>query len=257
MGVLESLYRRTYQYFVLKFRSNPLWEDKTFVFIVCSMRSGSTLLKSLLAMAPDTSHLPEVNFEKYTKKEIKNLIRLDPARILILKSPAWYKSVKTYPKIPKIQNAKYIILVRDVYNTVKSIEKMNENVSTFLKTSWSKEQLVNDYWYTLYHNVLQRNRFTGKQAITIRYEDLVQEPEIVTKRLFSFIGSEQKRGVMTYAAPTSYDWQWGMDDGGEKIKTLSVQRPDENYSDKELLAIIKASPKVLKLRAHYGYEDLP
>ena len=39
---------------------------KTVVLIMCSMRSGSTLLKALLAEADDVSHLPEVNYKEYS-----------------------------------------------------------------------------------------------------------------------------------------------------------------------------------------------
>jgi hypothetical protein len=44
-----------------------LFAPKSFVFIASAQRSGSTLLKALMAAAPDVSHLPEVPFHLYGK----------------------------------------------------------------------------------------------------------------------------------------------------------------------------------------------
>jgi len=44
-----------------------IFPRKTIVLIVSSMRAGSTLLKALLAEAPDVSNLPEFNFNAYAK----------------------------------------------------------------------------------------------------------------------------------------------------------------------------------------------
>ena len=48
----------------LKF-PDRLVASKKFVFIASAQRSGSTLLKALLASAADVSHLPEVPFHQY------------------------------------------------------------------------------------------------------------------------------------------------------------------------------------------------
>jgi len=102
-------------------------KNKTIVFIISTMRSGSTLLKSLLANAPDTSHLAEVDFQKYDHTNSWKLKTLSNANILILKKPAPFDQ-QNYPLIPPVKKQKKIILVRDVYETVESIKTMNRKV---------------------------------------------------------------------------------------------------------------------------------
>lgn len=48
----------------LKYPTPMQWQQR-FVLLFSSMRAGSTLLKSLLPLEPDVSHLSEVKLRKY------------------------------------------------------------------------------------------------------------------------------------------------------------------------------------------------
>jgi len=227
-------------------------KSKTIVFIISSMRSGSTLLKSLLANAPDTSHLPETDFQKYNRKNAWKINALSSASIIVLKKPANYNDFG-YPQIPNIKNPKKIILVRDAYETVLSLKKMNEKAYPNLDKQWNLSRLLNEYWYTTYQQILDRIDLQESNTHLIRYEDLLTSPIQCTSSLFQFIGSRQQSGVETYPPPDSYDWSWGKDDGGQVIKTLKVQNIPAERTNQVLFELIQRSDLVNELRSKLGY----
>lgn len=241
------------QYILKKARKvNEARKTKTLVFIISTMRSGSTLVKSLLAQAPDTSHLPEVDFQKYAQGNAWKLKTLSPANIIILKKPAAFEQ-KNYPKIPTFKGSKNIILVRDVYETVVSTKKMIQSTYPSLDATWPYEKLINEYWYTTYHNIINKIQYPNEQTILVRYEDVLKNPIVITQQIFQFIGSIQKEGVENYTPPNTYKWSWGNDDGGQLIQSLKVQNHPRERTNLELLQIIEKSKKVNALRKHFGY----
>lgn len=119
-------------------------KQKSIVFLVCTMRSGSTLLKSLLATAPDISHLPEVDFNNYHGNRSWRLKTLSSDPIILIKKPASFEE-ENYPQLPQLRRSKSIILVRDAYETVRSLKKMVDQVHPHLSKRWGYQELLNDY----------------------------------------------------------------------------------------------------------------
>ncbi len=121
------------------------------------MRSGSTLLKALMAAAPDISSLPETNFQKFqSATAASEIASLCDERIVVLKRPAWFNETKRYPKLPNVPNAKRVIIARDVHTTTASLRKM-----VFRKVeSWAPRSIdnwfANKYWAPVYANLLDR-----------------------------------------------------------------------------------------------------
>lgn len=220
---------------------------KSIVLILGSMRSGSTLLKSLLANAPDISYLPEVDFQKYSGLKALKLKLLAKEEILVLKKPAKYDAVK-YPQVPRLISPKKIILIRDVGPTVNSLIRMNQAIDKN-KFNQSPEELAINYWARTYLNLLDTFEIDNEETLLVKYEDLVSDPIGVTSSLFKFVGSEQMSGVDTYVPPESYKWGWGNDDGGEKIKTLAIQSDNEPLSHQDYYD----HPEVKKLRELFNY----
>jgi len=223
---------------------------KTLILIHSSMRSGSTLLKALLGTAPDVSHIGEYKYKKeffYKYHLYLCSYFLSKKRIIVLKDPMGYRAAKIKYKIPKTSFIKNIVIVRDVYETATSLVHMNKEVN-IAKT---KEEVVN-YWCGAYENILRCLELSKKNTYTIRYEDLLRNPEDITKKLFNFIGSCQTTGVSSYR---SYGgWEWNKDDGGEKIKSLKVKKPNNFIrNDSELINIIQSSRQANFLRSKYGY----
>lgn len=221
---------------------------KQFVIILSSMRSGSTLLKALLAEAPDIEQIPEADFQIPGNRfyVYARLYKLSPSPIVVLKHPSNYSDFRTYPRLPKGE-FKLIRLARNPLDTILSLQKMNE----VLGEEKATEALI-DYWCTTYENL---SRVRHAHLIDVAYEALVTQPRVVTQRLFLFIGSVQKKGVDRYHKPATYEWTWKKDDGGEVIRSLKVQKVSKNYAaHRHLLEQLQSEPRVQSLMALYRLE---
>ena len=226
---------------------------RTIVLMFCSMRSGSTLLKALLAEASDVSNLPETDYRKHyygnPYEFYYNVAQLSPKRIIVLKAPLWFTDINHDYKIPPLKCIKLIALYRDAYEVIKSCEKMIVQVKFDTKT---KEELV-EYWCKTYEKITAIVQ-SFPSSTTLTYEDLLQRPKDITKELFAFIGSRQKEGVKSYHKPDNYEWKWGSDDGGEKIKSMKVTAPETTIrDDQQLVKAIESSQHAQDLRKQLGY----
>lgn len=222
------------------------------------MRSGSTLLKALLAEAEDVSNLPEVNFQtlRDSRTAPARLAQLASEPLVVLKRPAWYHETRSYPRLPALDDFRALVLVRDAYDTVLSLRKM-----TFGRLSpWlgrlTNRWLAERYWATVNLRLRDTLESLAERATLVRYEDLVADPVSETARLFAFIGSRQTAGVDRYRKPASFAWRWGRDDGGEKITSLRVQPPRHPpQREPALLRAIAEAPQVQAVRQWLGYSE--
>lgn len=229
---------------------------KTIALELSAMRSGSTLLKALMAAAPDISSLPETNFQKFQGADaLAAISSLCEERIVVLKRPAWFNETNRYPKLPRVPHAKCVILARDAHTTTASLRKMVFRKAAPLAPHFVDRWLANRYWAPVYANLLKRFPDDGTTHFWIRYEDLVRNPIEWTGKLFRFLGSSRTEGVDSYPKPVDYDWSWGSDDGGDKIRSLSVQMPRVPQSSLDILERIRALPKVAAVRAALGYDQ--
>ena len=191
--------------------------NKNVVLLISAMRSGSTLLKALLATAPDVSDLPEFDFQTLSSAgELWwRVLRQTPERIVVLKRPAWFPEAPTYPRIPEfLSNARKIILVRvNVHDAVISMREMLECTAPEMLPMWPDENLVG-YWCLVHERLLANEFLKQESAFWLTYEQLVDCPEETMKKLFLFIGSSQQEGTSSYEPPKGYEWQWGTDDAG-------------------------------------------
>lgn len=233
-------------------------KHKRVVLVLSTMRSGSTLLKALLATAPDISDLPEINFRKFTTRERRQeLAALAPERTLVLKRPAWFHEGRYYPGHPRGLADRRIVLVRDVYETVESLRRMVFHRATRWMRGVGNRFLVDTYWRRVTERLLALVEADKAGTHLVRYEDLIARPIDETACMFQFVGSRQSHGVDRYNPPT-YPWKWGRDDGSTVIKTLKVQplRPTD-YTNTALLNVIQQSRQVGALRERLGYGALP
>ncbi len=229
------------------------------------MRSGSTLLKALLGEAPDVSHLPEVNFQRYSERRcttpqtaLDSLSRLSDRPILVLKRPAWYHETRRYPRLPNVPNLKTILLVRDVYETVQSLRRMTFRGLARVVGPCVNSWLASGYWAAITENLTRLADVKQQQTMLIRYEDLTADPVTVTSQLFQWLGSERREGVDAYSEPEDAHWRWGRDDGGSRIRSLRVQPPRAHrYEDQRLVRVILGCDRALKMRQALGYPRLP
>lgn len=222
------------------------------VVILSTMRSGSTLLKALLAAAEDVSNLPEIDFQKL--KSMEEVAQLAQEPIKVLKRPAWFNETGRYPALPPFP-AKRIILARDVAATVLSLRKMAFRQAE----GWLPENAVNRwlgtrYWAQVYDRLFERFPADDPSNFWIRYEDLIAQPRQRTAELFAFIGSRQRHGVDEYPPPGDYEWKWGSDDGGPKIRGLKAL-PPRPPRERELNAMkqLHPLPSIAAARRKLGY----
>lgn len=219
------------------------------------MRSGSTLLKALLAEAPDISNLPEKDFQKFCNDQhaMEKLQVLDEHPIIVLKRPGWYNEINRYPRLPKLEGMKTIFLVRDMYETVESLRKMTFRQLAPFVGSMVDGWLAKRYWYGINRSLLESHQDNSIDSYLIRYEDLTANPLVETRKLFQFVGSEQSLGVDTYSKPDDFRWRWGSDDNSDNIKSLKVQsRAPKPRTNARLNKLLEHS-KIAKLRSELGY----
>lgn len=227
------------------------------VLIASTMRSGSTLLKSLLAYAPDVSGLNEVNFQRYAGRNPKldEMWGLAPQRILVLKHPAWFHERARYPRLPGIANRRVIVLVRDVYPTVESLRRMT--LGCFARQSRPKfdRWLAKSYWLPVTRRLLDLHHKSPADVRLVRYEDLIARPQDLTLELFEFIGSVQSVGTDIYSVPNRRAWRpWRIGDRSPKIRSLRVQNPKPTpVTNQRLVELVEADPALSTLRRDLGY----
>lgn len=229
--------------------------DKKSVIIISTMRSGSTLLKALLASNPEVSDLPEVDFQKYKHPKHENdAVELSEHKIVIMKKPAWFNEIRSYPRLPPFSNLQTITLIRDVYSTVMSMRRMVFGPAEKIMRGLGDRFFAETYWAGITENLLQKHEHSDINSILLRYEDLTDNPIDETSRLFKFIGTSNKEGVSSYHPPHSRKWRWGKDDASEKIKSLQVQPlPKPTYDNRKLQKIIQNSSRIQRLRERLGY----
>ncbi len=231
--------------------------DRTIVIELSAMRSGSTLLKALMAAAPDISSLPEVNFAKFQSADApQRIAALCPERIVVLKRPSWFHDARRYPTLPNVPHTRRLILARDVHTNVASLRKMVfRQLEPRLPSGPIDRWLAAKYWAPTYAGLLQRFPHDGRANFWLRYEDLVADPVSWTAQIFAFLGSARAEGVDSYPPPKDYQWKWGSDDGGDKIKSLKVQPNPIPRQAREILARVRHLPIVADTRHRLGYAE--
>jgi hypothetical protein len=217
--------------------------DKKLVYIISCMRSGSTLLKALMATRPDCSDLPEMPFGVSVGFE-------DESEILVFKKPAYYTDFD-YPVIP-VTHSKKIIIIRNPYDTIVSLQKMNLHKKN-PNLQLNDELFLLSYWCIIYKGIYDKILLGPNDYLLIRYDDLVKNPMEVSSEIFKYIGSVETTGIDTYQAPKNYTWRWGSDDGGEVIKSLKVNHIEYPRKNKKLCRLIDSNEEVQFILSAYGF----
>jgi hypothetical protein len=240
-----ALKRCARQLFDLAFYA--LMPKKTIVIIFCTMRSGSTLLKALLAEADDVSHLPEVDFRSFGRNKYafyRRAYRLSKKRIVVLKRPDWFNDKSSLREaVPDLKEIKLIFLFREVDGVVRSLQSL-------FGDNKPKQELI-DYWVRTNEDLLANVSLTKRLYRSVHYEDLLKNPKRITKDLFSFIGSTKEDGVDNYRNPEHFEWEWGSDDGGRLIKSLKV---DVDKLKEAVDPSMRNCKDVQRLRKQLGFE---
>lgn len=212
-----------------------LLRRKKAVYIISAQRSGSTLLKALLANKSSISHLPEVSPEPYAAQKYTAqyyYFRLTREPVIVFKMPRSPRAAN-YPFIgPGID--RYIFLFRNPVDTALSMLETQREVVRLGKmppfekmphgTNGEILEASLHYWLETYRMMSAAAAANTEMQIKyICYEQLVENPAEIIRALLAFIGVDSSEVRTTYDC---YDeergWLWGRDDGGEMIKQKKV-----------------------------------
>lgn len=225
------------------------------VFVMCTLRSGSTLLRVLLNShsrihAPHEIHLRyiSVNLDrKWSERSMREMgFDAETLRYLL-----WDR-----------------ILHRELSGGGKPIivDKTPNNVfiPDHLRAAWPDSRFIfllrhpaaiaesrknwfkgDNYDEDANHDLIRRycealeaarQKYDG---ITVRYEELTQEPERVTREICEFLGIEWEAGMLEYGRQEHGRYKSGLGDWSEKIKSGEVQpaKPPPPETPEALAAI--------------------
>ena len=211
------------------------------VFILCTLRSGSTLLRVLLDShsqihAPHELHLRyiSVNLDRKWSRRSMNEMGLDAGaleyllwdrllhrelsgsgkRLIVDKTP---NNVFMADRIRECwPDARFVFLLRHPAAIARSRQKLHGDDLD----SDENVDLIRRYCEALEH---ARQTYGG---MTVRYEDLTANPPAVTQRLCEFLGVRREPRMLEYGNFDHGPHRFGLGDPAEKIKTGRVQPPE-------------------------------
>lgn len=229
------------------------------VFLLSSVRSGSTLLRVMLnshsqicaphelhlagviARAGETKHSADAMAELgLTRQELQFLLwdrvlsralTNSGKSVLVEKTPAnvfrWRKLHACWP------DARYIILLRHPASMAASWRSAR-------KKDTDAEVVEHIRKYT---TALDRAR-RALPGITVRYEDVTENPERELRRICDYLGVPFEAGMLDYSGSDQSLFRHGMGDWSRKLKSGRVQqaRPLPRPEDvpAELVAVARA-----------------
>ena len=223
------------------------------VFILASIRSGSTLLRMLLGNhsqlhAPHELHLRGVKVHLVKRNSVKAMreLGLDEAALeyflwdrvldrelqrsgkkyIVNKTPSdvfmWRRIAQCWP------DARFIFLLRHPLAVARSRQAYHPNQD--LETNARK--------VLGYMNALEEAR-QELPGLTVRYEEVTADPEAATRRMCDFLGLEWEPGMLEYGRRDAGPYVRGLGDWGEEIKSGRVLPPRPLPPDEEVPELLR------------------
>lgn len=217
------------------------------VFVMSTVRSGSTLLRVLLNAhsmihAPHELHVRRLRVQLTTglaKKSMKLLghneadlehllwdrvlqreLMLSGKQVFVDKTPS---NTFAYERLRTVwPDARFIFLLRHPASISASWIEANRN-------NRSREEAITDS--LRYMRALER----AKQALpglTVRYEDLTADPAAVTQRICEFVGVPWESGMLDYGGNQKF--VKGVGDWSDNIRSGRVQKGRELPADDQV-----------------------
>ena len=229
------------------------------VFVICTLRSGSTLLRVLLdshsqIRSPHELHLRYVSVhfdQKWSERSMKEL-GLDTRaadyllwdRILHRELTASRKSIiadKTPNNVFIVDrlreawpDARFIFLLRHPGAIARSRQKYKGE---------GADELIIKYVEAL---EAARQTYDGH---TVRYEDLTANPERELRKICDFLGVPYEATMLDYGQFDHGRYKSGLGDWNEKIKSGAIQPPEPPPPLDEI------DPALREMCAKWGYLD--
>ncbi|TDC60979.1 sulfotransferase [Actinomadura sp. GC306] len=235
------------------------------VFVLCSVRSGSTLLRVLLnshtqIRAPHELHLRHLRVKQGREfaQDVMGELGLDAQELqymlwdnvlsyelqrsgktqIVEKTPSnsliWRRLAAAWPQ------ARYLFLLRHPASIVESVLARRKGSVP--------EKVVPEILRYAEHIEEARGALSG---LTVRYEELTAEPERVTAEICSYLGVEWEPGMLDYGRLSHGPYRAAFGDWGAKLKSGEIQpaRP--------LPAADAVAPELRGIARAWGYLDAP
>lgn len=189
------------------------------IYVFSTMRSGSTLLKSLLQENLGITYYPELHILDRGQNKYLTYEKIYQQRqngYVIAKKPAPYEGFAAYPKVHTFKRQRFILLFRDPNEVLHSIKRMNEDAGVAMDA-----ETVQQYISQVFRQQLAFNQQHPKVSVLVLYEDLIQRPEEEMERLLAFIGYDTERVKTNYRANLNRG-PWGTDDISDTFNSGKV-----------------------------------
>lgn len=207
------------------------------VFILSSVRSGSTLLRVMLnthseILSPHELHLSGIKVDLtngYTKRAMREL-GLGPGsmqfllwdrllhheltrhhkRVLVNKTPSdtfmWRRILRCWP------DARFIYLLRHPAAVTDSWYRA--------RRGWTREEASEQV--KRYMVAVERAR-SRRGGLTVKYEDLTIDPEREMRRICEFVGVSYEPGMVDYSQGEHGRFRAGLGDWSSNIRSGEIQ----------------------------------
>jgi hypothetical protein len=217
------------------------------VFVICTLRSGSTLLRVLLdshsqIRAPHELHLRYVSVhfdERWSERSMTELgldtrgaehllwdrllhreLAASGKRIIADKTP---NNVFIVERLREAwPDARFIYLLRHPAAIARSRQSVR---GEHADSDEKNVALIRRYCVALEK---ARQTYPGH---TVRYEDLTAEPERETRAICAFLGVAWEPGMLEYGNFDHGRYKVGLGDWADKIKTGQIQPPEPPPED--------------------------
>jgi sulfotransferase family protein len=211
-------------------------------FVLCTLRSGSTLLRVLVNShsqlhAPHEIHLRYINAEiekKWAARSMREMGLDETALRYLLWDRILHRELTSSGKpylVTKTPNdvfiadkirecwpdSRFIFLLRHPAMIARSRQKL---IGADGEEQEKNVALIKRYCEALDHAL---NTYDG---LTVRYEELTADPETQTRRITDFLDVRWESGMLEYGTKDHGRFKSGLGDWADKIKTGRVQPPE-------------------------------
>ena len=245
-------------------RALVLGEERLLVapaFVLCTVRSGSTLLRVLLdshpeVHAPHELHLRDVQVglrTRYARRALRES-GLDRRQLrFLLWDRMLHRSLQRSGKRVLVNKTPSDVFIaerlRQCWPDARFIFLLRHPVAVARSRRATRPQDPperNEAKVLRYGEALERAR-RAHPGLTVRYEDLTRDPEAETRRLCAFLGVAWDARMLDYGAFDHGHYSPGLGDWKDKIRSGRVQpaRP--------LPAAEDVPPALRGLAADWGY----
>ena len=230
-------------------------------FILCSVRSGSTLLRVLLGShskihTPHEMHLRDIGVEVRGGPSEKALteVGLDARRLeYLLWDRVLHRELDDSGKellVNKTPNDVFIVdRIKECWPDARFIFLLRHPGAIARSRQAARPQdgaEKNAEMVARYCNAVEAAR-RDNDGITVRYEDLASDPAAVTRRLCAFLGVPWEERMLDYGRFSHGRFKAGLGDWSENIKSGEVKPPSPPPPAEEI------PPALVDVSRAWGY----